>query len=107
MLTSPLGICLNNSRLQQKARLRKRRAFCSGLADLPKGPEGHCVTLKFIVPRDAQTTGLIVHIRDVAQQRLCEFYGSRQVTPRPVEGSVVGDGSGDGINLTFDVTPAE
>ena len=79
----------------------------SGLADLPKGPEGHCVTLKFIVPRDAQTTGLIVHIRDVAQQRLCEFYGSRQVMPRPVEGSVVGDGSGDGLNLTCDVTPAE
>lgn len=78
----------------------------SGLADLPKGPKGHCITLKFIVPRDAQSTSLIVHIRDVAQQRLCEFYGNRRVTARPVEGSVVGDGSGDGIKLMFDVAAA-
>ncbi len=78
----------------------------SGLAKLPEGPERHCITLKFIIPRDAQSTGLIVHVRDVAQERLSEFYRGRQVTHRPVEGSVVGDGSGDGIDLIFDVAPA-
>lgn len=77
----------------------------SGLANLPEGPEGHCVTLKFIIPRDAQFTGLITHVGEVAQQRLSEFYKDRKVTHRPVEGSVVGDGSGDGINLVFDVAP--
>jgi len=79
----------------------------SGLADLPEGSEGHCVTLKFIIPRGAQTTALISHVRDVAQQRLQEFYKGRQVTHRPVEGSVVGDGSGDGVNLIFDVAPSD
>lgn len=79
----------------------------SGLADLPEGPGGHCVTLKFIIPGDEQSTGLITHIRDVAQQRLSDFYEGRRVTPRPVEGSVVGDGSGDGIDLVFDVASAE
>jgi len=29
------------------------------------------------------------------------------VIHRPVQGSVVGDGSGDGINLVFDVAPAK
>ncbi len=79
----------------------------SGLANLPEGPEGHCITLKFIIPRDAQFTGLITHVREVAQQRLNEVYKGRKVAPRPVEGSVVGDGSGDGIDLVFDVAPAE
>ena len=78
----------------------------SGLADLPDGAQGHCVTLKFIIPRDTQSTGLITHVCEVAQQRLSEFYKGRQVTHRPVQGSVVGDGSGDGINLVFDVAPA-
>ncbi|WP_407297356.1 hypothetical protein [Stutzerimonas zhaodongensis] len=79
----------------------------SGLADLPEGSGEHSVTLKFIIPRDTQTTALISHVRDVAQQRLSEFYKGRQVTHRPVQGSVVGDGSGDGINLTFDVAPGD
>lgn len=79
----------------------------SGLANLPEGAEGHCITLKFIIPRDAQFTGLIVHVCEVAQRCLSEFYTGRKVTHRPVEGSVVGDGSGDGINLVFDVAPAE
>ncbi|UNG20746.1 hypothetical protein [Stutzerimonas zhaodongensis] len=79
----------------------------SGLADLPEGPQSHCVSLKFIIPRDTQSTGLITHIRDVAQKRLSEFYKGRQVIHRPVQGSVVGDGSGDGINLVFDVAPAK
>ncbi|MGM3387736.1 hypothetical protein KXR94_08785 [Stutzerimonas stutzeri] len=78
----------------------------SGLADLPKRPEPHSVTLTFIVPRDAQTTGLITHIRDVAQQKLHEAYGDRQVTHKPVVGSVVGDGSGDGVELVFDIAAA-
>lgn len=79
----------------------------SGLAHLPEGPEGHCITLKYVIPRDTQTTGLITHIRDVAQQKLSEFYKDREVAPRPVEGSVVGDGSGDGIELMFDIEPAK
>ncbi|MCQ2028901.1 hypothetical protein EA797_17270 [Stutzerimonas zhaodongensis] len=79
----------------------------SGLAHLPEGPEVHCVTLKYVIPRDTQTTGLITHIRDVAQQKLSEFYKGREVAPRPVEGSVVGDGSGDGIELVFDIQPAK
>ncbi len=79
----------------------------SGLADLPEGVQGHCVSLKFIIPRDTQSTGLITHIRDVAQKRLSEFYKDRPVTHRPVQGSVVGDGSGDGVNLVFDVAPAK
>ena len=77
----------------------------SGLANLPEGPEGHCITLKFVISRDDQTTGLIDHIREVAQQRLTELYGGRDVTSRPVQGSVVGDGSGDAVNLVFDVAP--
>ncbi|MCH2341880.1 hypothetical protein ACGFZ7_09815 [Pseudomonas sp. NPDC047963] len=79
----------------------------SGLANLPEGEQGHCITLKFIIPRDTQTTGLITHVCEVAQQRLNEFYRGRQVTHKPVQGSVVGDGSGDGINLIFDVAPAK
>lgn len=78
----------------------------SGLADLPEGPEGHSIVLKFIIPRDAQFTGLITHINEVAQQRLNDFYKGREVVAKPVEGSVVGDGSGDGINLEFEVAPA-
>jgi len=62
--------------------------------------------LKFIIPRDEQFTGLITHVCEVAQQRLSEFYEGREVTYRPVQGSVVGDGSGDGIDLVFDVAPA-
>lgn len=79
----------------------------SGLAKLPEGPEAHCITLKFIIPRDAQFTGLITHIRTVAQERLDDFYKGRTVTHKPVVGSVVGDGSGDGIDLVFDVAPAD
>ncbi len=77
-----------------------------GLADLPQGPEAHAVKLHFVVPRDAQMPGLIEHISEVAQRHLNEFYEGRTVTHKPVVGSVVGDGSGDGISLEFDVAPA-
>jgi len=79
----------------------------SGLANLPEGVEGHCITLKFIIPRDAQFTGLITHVCEVAQQRLREHYQGRRITHKPVVGSVVGDGSGDGIDLVFNVAPAD
>jgi len=79
----------------------------SGLADLPDGPEGHRITLKFIISREDQTTGLMDHVREVAQRRLAEHFAGRDVSSRPVEGSVVGDGSGDGIDLVFDVAPVE
>jgi len=75
----------------------------SGLADLPSGPQAHQVTLHFIVPRDAQSPGLLEHICEVAQRHLCDFYEGRKVTHKPVAGSVVGDGSGDGIALEFAV----
>ncbi|WP_417775894.1 hypothetical protein [Stutzerimonas xanthomarina] len=75
----------------------------SGLADLPEGAQSHCITLKFIIARDTQSTGLITHVCEVAQRRLSDFYKGRQVTHRPVQGSVIGDGSGDGINLVFEV----
>ena len=78
----------------------------SGLAKLPEGPQEHHVTLKFIVPRNTQTTGLLNHISEVAQQRLLDFYPGRAVTAKPVSGSVVGDGTGDGINLEFQIAPA-
>lgn len=75
----------------------------SGLADLPEGPEAHSITLKFIIPRDAQFTGLLTRVCEVALNKLREHYAGRQVTHKPVVGSVVGDGSGDGIDLIFEV----
>lgn len=78
----------------------------SGMADLPAGPEQHSITLTFIIPRDAQFTGLINHVCEVAQRRLVQFYEGRQVTHKPVQGSVIGDGSGDGIVMHFEVAAA-
>lgn len=78
----------------------------SGLADLPEGPQAHSVTLTFIIPRDTQTTGLFNHIVEVAEQKLQAFYPDRAITPKPVSGSVVGDGTGDGVCLEFDIAPA-
>lgn len=72
-----------------------------GLADLPRGPESHCVTLHFILPRDAQFTGLIEHIREVAHRHLTQAYPHRQITPQPVTGDVVGDG----VRLVYRVGP--
>lgn len=46
----------------------------SGLANLPQESDALTVTLKFIVPRAAQTTGLLNHIAEVAQRRLEEAY---------------------------------
>ncbi|WP_313501587.1 hypothetical protein [Stutzerimonas nitrititolerans] len=78
----------------------------SGLARLPEGPQEHCVTLTFVIPRDAQTTGLLNHVSEVARQHLEKAYPGRTVTSRPVVGSVVGDGTGDGINLKFQIASA-
>lgn len=78
----------------------------SGLATLPQGPQRHEVTLHFIIPRDAQSTGLINHICEVALQHLREAFPGREITHAPVVGSVVGDGSGDGIRLLYHVAAA-
>jgi hypothetical protein len=74
-----------------------------GLAELPEGAESQRISLHFIVPRDAQFTALLTHISAVAQQRLREAYPGRAVHAEPVAGSVVGDGTGDGITLVFHV----
>ena len=74
-----------------------------GLAELPQGAEAQRISLHFIVPRDAQFTALLNHISTVAQRRLCEAYPGRAVHAEPVAGSVVGDGTGDGITLVFHV----
>lgn len=78
----------------------------SGLANLPTGPEPHSITLTFIIPRDAQYTGLINHVCEVALRHLCDFYKGRKVSHKPVQGSVIGDGSGDGIRMQFEVAAA-
>ncbi len=78
-----------------------------GLADLPQGSGAQAVKLHFIVPRDVQMPGLIDHISEVAQRHLSESYEGRKVTRKPAVGSVVGDGSGDGIDLEFEVAAAE
>ncbi len=75
----------------------------SGLANLPQDSDALTVTLKFIVPRAAQTTGLLNHIAEVAERRLEEAYPGRNVRHKPVVGSVVGDGTGDGVELEFQV----
>ena len=72
-----------------------------GLAQLPLGPEEQRITLHFIVPRETQFTALLTHISAVAQRRLCQAYPGRKVHAAPVTGSVVSDGTGDGINLVF------
>ncbi|WP_028240978.1 hypothetical protein [Stutzerimonas azotifigens] len=77
-----------------------------GLADLPQGSEALRVTLHFVVPRDAQTTALIERIAEAARQHLCEAYPGRPVHAEPTQGSVIGDGSGDGIELSYRVDPA-
>jgi len=77
-----------------------------GLADLPQDPGAHTVILHFIVPRDAQMPGLITHIGEIAQRHLSDFYDGRAVSRKPATGSVVGDGSGDGINLEFEIAAA-
>jgi len=78
----------------------------SGLTKLPEGPQEHCVTLRFIVPRADQTTALIDHISAATQQRLQQHYPGRTITAKPVAGSVVGDGTGDGISLEFHIESA-
>lgn len=78
----------------------------SGLMRLPEGPQEHSVTLTFVIPRNSQTTGLLNHISEVAQKHLEQSYPGRVVTSKPVVGSVVGDGTGDGINLEFQIAPA-
>ena len=79
----------------------------SGLADLPAGPQAHRITLKFIIARDAQFTSLLTHVNQAAREKLSEHYPGREVTPKPVVGSVVGDGTGDGIDLVFEVAAAQ
>ncbi|MBA1274149.1 hypothetical protein [Stutzerimonas azotifigens] len=77
-----------------------------GLATLPQSPDSQKIVLKFIIPADAQFTGLINHISDVALRHLKSAYPDREVTAEPVAGSVVGDGSGDTIELAYTVDPA-
>lgn len=77
-----------------------------GLARLPQGPGAHEITLKFIIPRDTQFTGLLEHVCIIALQHLQEAYPGRDVTHAPIVGSVVGDGSGDGIRLVYHVAAA-
>ncbi|TLX53965.1 hypothetical protein DN824_13795 [Stutzerimonas nosocomialis] len=77
-----------------------------GLAKLPQSPDGQKVVLTFIIPADAQFTGLINHICDVGLRHLKAAYPGREVTAEPVAGSVVGNGSGDTIELTYKVGPA-
>ncbi|EIK53768.1 hypothetical protein YO5_15695 [Stutzerimonas stutzeri TS44] len=78
----------------------------SGLANLPQGPGAHDITLKFIIARDAQFTGLFEQIGKIALQHLQEAYPGRDVTHASIVGSVVGDGSGDGIRLGYHVAPS-
>jgi len=75
----------------------------SGLADLPEGPEQNNISLRFVIPRDAQFMGLLNHICESLVDRLTQHYPGRRVTHKPVVGSVVGDGSGDGIEFKFEV----
>lgn len=72
-----------------------------GLADLPQGSGPLEVTLHFVITRDTQFTGLLEHVREVAKRHLCEAYPGRDVHAEPVVGSVVGDGSGDAIDLHY------
>lgn len=77
-----------------------------GLNDLPKGPGPLDVTLHFAIPGDTQFTGLLNHICEVAERHLCEAYPGRSVHHQPIVGSVVGDGSGNGIVLHYRIGPA-
>ncbi len=72
-----------------------------GLADLPQDSGALQVTLHFVIPRDTQFTGLLEHVCQVAERHLREAYPGRDVHAEPVVGSVVGDGSGDGIDLRY------
>jgi len=74
-----------------------------GLARLPQGAGPLELQLNFVVARDAQFTGLLEHLQRVAESHLQEAYPGRQIRHEPVIGSVVGDGSGDGIELRFRV----
>lgn len=77
-----------------------------GLANLPHGSGPLEVTLHFVIPRDTQFTGLLQHVCEVAERHLCEAYPGREVHAEPVVGSVVGDGSGDGIELRYRIAEA-
>ncbi len=77
----------------------------SGLAHLPQGTQSHAITLHFVVPRAEQSTGLLDHICEVAQRHIRQAYPGREVSHRPVVGSVVGDGTGDGVQFVFHISP--
>lgn len=77
-----------------------------GLAQLPQEREAMRVQLHFIVPRDAQFTSLFNEMSAVCEEHLRTAYPGRAVHAEPVAGSVVGDGSGDGITLGFQVGPS-
>lgn len=74
-----------------------------GLDKLPQGPGPLDITLHFIIPRDTQFTALLEDISAIAMRHLREAYPARQIHADPVQGSVVGDGSGDGICLHYHV----
>jgi hypothetical protein len=76
-----------------------------GLAQLPRDSGPLHLKLHFIIPRDAQFTSLFNEISNVCRRHLQQAYPGRNVHADPVTGSVVGDGSGDGITLSFEVGP--
>ncbi len=78
-----------------------------GLTHLPRDACALLVQLHFIIPRDTQFTSLLNEISAVSRRHLQEAYPGRSVHADPVVGSVVGDGSGDGITLRFHVGPAQ
>ena len=78
-----------------------------GLSRLPQDPDALRIVLHFIVPRDTQFTSLLNEMSAVCATRLREAYPGREVHAEPVVGSVVDDGTGDGISLGFRVGPVE
>ncbi|HLV16729.1 MAG TPA: hypothetical protein VKY70_04610 [Pseudomonas sp.] len=76
-----------------------------GLTRLPRDSCALMVQLHFVIPRDAQFTSLLNEISNVCCRHLGQAYPGRSVHADPVVGSVVGDGSGDGICLRFHIGP--
>ena len=74
-----------------------------GLSQLPQISSAQRITLHFIIPRSDQFTGMLEDISAICRRHLQAAYPGREVHAEPIVGSVVGDGSGDGITLGFDI----